>query len=351
MLEGQVAVLSSGYLSSEQNAAVLDALRNSSLYRKDQNSYILYPNRDLPGFLQKNTIPEASVQSSELLKLLVYHYNHRVIIQDVEGGYHFNGNFRNASDLKAALEDMKSTQYADLVEKDYDLLLRIFEEVFNHKAFTGRSGTFFAYEGLGSIYWHMVSKLHLAVEEVCVKAVEENASKEVQKRLFNHFYEVGDGIGIHKEPKLYGAFPTDAYSHTPWHKGAQQPGMTGQVKEDILVSLGEVGVFLKDGTIRFNPFLLRKSEFTKEDKTLGFINIDQVRDEISIPENSLCFSYCQVPIIYKLADKNNITVTYSDSTENQIDGLTLDAETSNHIFRRTGKVKCITVLLQESSLN
>lgn len=351
MLEGQVAVLSSGYLSSEQNAAVLDALRNSSLYRKDQNSYILYPNRNLPGFLQKNNIPEASVQSSELLKLLVHHYNHRIIIQDVEGGYHFNGNFRNASDLKEALEDMKSTQYADLVEKDYDLLLKIFEEVFNHKAFTGRSGTFFAYEGLGSIYWHMVSKLHLAVEEVCVKAVEENAAKEVQKRLFNHFYEVGDGIGIHKEPKLYGAFPTDAYSHTPWHKGAQQPGMTGQVKEDILVSLGEVGVFLKDGTIRFNPFLLRKSEFTKEDKTLGFININQVRDEISIPENSLCFSYCQVPIIYKLADKDSITVTYSDSTENQIDGLTLDAETSNHIFRRTGVVKCITVLLQESSLN
>ena len=28
------------------------------------------------------------------------------------------------------------------------------EAIFNHKAFTGRSGTFFGYEGLGSIY-HM----------------------------------------------------------------------------------------------------------------------------------------------------------------------------------------------------
>ena len=38
-----------------------------------------------------------------------------------------------------------------------------FEELFGHRQFTGRSGTFFAYEGLGSIYWHMVSKLGLAV--------------------------------------------------------------------------------------------------------------------------------------------------------------------------------------------
>ena len=32
---------------------------------------------------------------------------------------------------------------------DMDLILDIYEDVFNHKAFTGRSGTFYGYEGLG----------------------------------------------------------------------------------------------------------------------------------------------------------------------------------------------------------
>ncbi len=51
MLEGQVAVLSSGYLKPEQTLQVLDALKSSSLFREDQYSYILYPNKKLPGFL------------------------------------------------------------------------------------------------------------------------------------------------------------------------------------------------------------------------------------------------------------------------------------------------------------
>ncbi|WP_396185323.1 hypothetical protein, partial [Flavobacterium sp.] len=39
MLEGQVAVLSSGYLDAKQALQIVDALRHSALYRPDQNSY------------------------------------------------------------------------------------------------------------------------------------------------------------------------------------------------------------------------------------------------------------------------------------------------------------------------
>jgi hypothetical protein len=38
MLEGQVAVLSSGLLSGEQSLVLLHSLRNSALYRADQHS-------------------------------------------------------------------------------------------------------------------------------------------------------------------------------------------------------------------------------------------------------------------------------------------------------------------------
>ena len=54
MLEGQAAVLSSGVLSGAEAADLLDALRHSRLYRADQASYMLYPDRTLPGFLEKN---------------------------------------------------------------------------------------------------------------------------------------------------------------------------------------------------------------------------------------------------------------------------------------------------------
>ncbi len=51
-----------------------------------------------------------------------------------------------------------------------------------------------------------------------------------------------EGIGVHKSPKLYGAFPTDPYSHTPVvYKERSNLGMTGQVKEDIISRFGETG--------------------------------------------------------------------------------------------------------------
>ncbi|HBQ60196.1 MAG TPA: hypothetical protein DD671_11400, partial [Balneolaceae bacterium] len=68
----------------------------------------------------------------------------------------------------------------------------------------------------------------------------------------------------HKDPEVYGAFPTDPYSHTPQHRGAQQPGMTGQVKEDILVRFAQLGLRVEDGILSFDPFLLSSDAFIAE---------------------------------------------------------------------------------------
>ena len=62
MLEGQVAVLSSGQLSAEESLEVLTALKHSSMYRPDQHSYLLYPDRRLPAFVEKNNIPAKEIQ-------------------------------------------------------------------------------------------------------------------------------------------------------------------------------------------------------------------------------------------------------------------------------------------------
>jgi hypothetical protein len=54
MLEGQVAALSSGLLDARESLALLESLRASRLYQPSTHSYILYPDRDMPGFLEKN---------------------------------------------------------------------------------------------------------------------------------------------------------------------------------------------------------------------------------------------------------------------------------------------------------
>ena len=311
MLEGQVAALSAGYLSPTQALSLLDGLKNSSLFRPDQYSYILYPNKELPRFDKKNNIPASKVEQSDLLKRLVADGNRQVVEKDANGGYHFNGSFNNANSLKEALLNLDDN-YESLVKKDEEFLLQTFEDIFDHKSFTGRSGTFFGYEGLGSIYWHMVSKLLLAVQENCLRAVNQNEDAVIVGRLFDHYYEINAGIGVHKSPELYGAFPTDPYSHTPATKGAQQPGMTGQVKEDILSRFGELGVSVVAGKIVFKPSMLQEKEFLNNQKIFRFTDVNKIEQELLLNKDSLCFTYCQVPVIYQLSDTEGLEVVYND---------------------------------------
>ena len=342
MLEGQVAVLSSGHLSAQESLDVLDSLKGSSLFRTDQYSYILYPNKDLPRFIDKNTIPEVKIAKSALLQKLVADADTSVLSQDIFGEYHFNGNFNNVKSLQAALAELPS-HYKSMLVKEQAYIEQIFEEVFDHKSFTGRSGTFFGYEGLGSIYWHMVSKLLLAVYEITKAAIDKNEDPALIGKLFDHYYEINAGIGAHKSPELYGAFPTDPYSHTPAGKGAQQPGMTGQVKEDILSRFGELGVRVSDGALGFDPTILHAEEFLTEPKQFNYINVANQTASIDLPIDSLAFTYCQVPIIYKKSTEPAIEVVLHSGESNLFSGQYLDKETSQQIFQRTNTVSKIIV--------
>jgi len=347
MLEGQVAVLSSGHLSSVEALEVLDALKKSALFRDDQYSYVLYPDKDLPGFLDKNTIPSEEAGKSRLIEKLIAEGDTSIVEIDVNGQLYFNGNFRNAKDLEVALDELAEvSRYSELVESERDLMLDLFEKVFNHLNFTGRSGTFFAYEGLGSIYWHMVSKLHLAIQEVCIKAVKEKADSVTLGKLLEHYYEIEAGIGSHKSPELYGAFPTDPYSHTPLHRGAQQPGMTGQVKEDIILRFGELGIEVENGSLKFNNHLLRKSEFLTEEKTYRYFDLNREEKKIQLSKGQLAFTFCNVPTVYSMSSEERITVHFSNGKTGEVSGTALNKELSRSIFARTGKIDRLEVHLK-----
>lgn len=346
MLEGQVALLSSGLLSPAESVVVLQNLRHSDLYRADQHSYMLYPNRILPSFRQKNNVAAEQVAHLRLVKALVAEGNQQLLIQDAAGTFHFNGRFRNADDVNRVLDHLaQNPTFADLVTSERQNVLALFEATFNHRAFTGRSGTFFGYEGLGSIYWHMVSKLLLAAQECYQQAVDDGAETAVTNALATAYDDIRAGLSFNKTPSDYGAFPTDPYSHTPMGSGARQPGMTGLVKEEILTRWGELGVKLQHGVLCFAPTLLHPDEFSQAESAFNYVNFSGDVQMIPLSSDSLAFTFCQVPVIYQRGPEAQIEAVYENGRSVTVPGDCLDSATTHHILNRDGQIKQLHVTI------
>lgn len=329
MLEGQVAVLSSGKLNASEALELLDALRNSQLYRTDQNSYILYPNKKLPLFVDKNNIAPEVLKRIKLLETFVAKGDSRIITTDKKGQFHFNAAFNNAGFLREALNKLKSDSNLNVTDADIVEIENVYEQIFDHQSFTGRSGTFYKYEGLGCIYWHMVSKLLLVIGENIQSATENKVDKTVIDGLEKHYFEVKAGIGAHKSPAVYGSFPFDPYSHTPTIAGVQQPGMTGQVKEDIISRFFELGMQVENGCLKINPVILNTEEFIQRPGE----------------DPHLSFSYCSVPFVYQQNGKTGMEIIYSDGKMEKIEGYMLNPDQSRAVFDRNKNILKIVVYL------
>jgi hypothetical protein len=344
MCEGQVAALSSGLLSPDEVLSLLDGLRHSELYRADQHSYLLQPDREVASFLTRNTLRRGSVEQVGLVSQLIANGDRTLFTVDDCGDLHFQSELTNPADLAARLDTLASNPaLTPLVARDRKAILDLWERVFHHSAFTGRSGSMFAFEGLGSIYWHMVAKLLLAVQECHARAIATGAPAETIAAIGHAYYDVRSGLGFSKRPAVYGAFPTDPYSHSPRHRGAQQPGMTGQVKEEILTRLGELGVTVAAGCISFQPILLRVMEFVTEPHIFSFIDLAGARQKWTLPPVSLAFTYCQLPICYTGSLTEGVTVMGAGGATKTFPGTRLPEAESQAIFARTGEIARITV--------
>ena len=166
------------------------------------------------------------------------------------------------------------------------------------------------------------------------------------------YYRVREGLGFNKTPSEYGAFPADPYSHTPKHAGAQQPGMTGQVKEEILARFGELGIRVKAGTVQFQTNLLRPCEFVKEVTPFTYLDVDDNWQEITVPESGLAFTWCQVPIVYQVSDReeSTLTITWEDGRQQILNQLTLPEKESSNLFLRNGHIRQISLNLNSTQL-
>jgi hypothetical protein len=344
MLEGQVAVLSSGALSPQDASSLLDALRRSALYRADQNSYMLYPLRTQKSFLEKNNVPRELAIRSRLLARMIEQQDRRLLISDAEGGLHFNAAFRNVGDLRQALDQVEDRALRKLARVERALICEIYEEVFHHRFFTGRSQTLYKYEGVGCIYWHMVSKLLLAVREVLEDAVRRNTEEPVLRRIREHYDAIRAGLGTQKTPSEYGAVPMDPYSHTPDFAGAQQPGMTGQVKEDFIARMGELGLSIDSGRIRFMRQCMTADESLDAPASFRYWDVNGEEQIAELDAGTLAFTYCQVPIVLHNSGPARMIVSGRNG-EWHVEGNVLDPVTSEKIFQRRDEIRRLDVFL------
>ena len=351
MLEGQVAALSSGAVPPAEAVEVLEALYESSIYRADQDSFMLYPDRELPGFLERNRVPEDRAMKIPLLRDMLQAGDRRIVLRDAGGDIRFNAGFRNAGDVREVLADI-SADLGDEVAASRSDILDLYEAVFDHKAFTGRSGTMFGYEGLGSIYWHMVSKLLLAVAEHFIAAQESGVDEATVNRLGELYYRIRAGIGFNKTPLEYGAFPVDPYSHTPKHAGARQPGMTGQVKEEIITRFIELSARVRNGEIAIEPALLRRREFIATARTFCYLDVDNNWQTLDLPAASLAFTWCQLPFVYVLDDtaEPGLEIEFDDGNTSQFPTSVLSRDLSAQVFERTGRIRKVTVMVRTAQL-
>jgi hypothetical protein len=334
MLEGQVAALSSGLLGDEEALELLDALRSGPLYRPDQRSYLLQPDREPAAYLERGRLPVDWRQRIPRLASLIDGGDASVIVIDPAGTARFHADLANARDLLATLERCDAS-----LRTEQGAILDLWEDVFHHREFTGRSGGFFGFEGLGSVYWHMVAKLLLAVQEC-----HGRAAGPARNELAAAYHRIRDGLGFRKSATEYGAFPTDAYSHTPRHAGAQQPGMTGQVKEELITRLGELGVLVDAGGIRFAPELLEPDEVLPEPGLLEYRDVAGEQRSVNVPAGGLAFTFCQVPIVYQFdAATTSITVHHRDRDPEVLAGDRLPAPLAAEVFLRAGAITGIEV--------
>jgi hypothetical protein len=165
------------------------------------------------------------------------------------------------------------------------------------------------------------------------------------------YYRIRSGLGYEKCVAAYGAFPIDPYSHTPRDGGAKQPGMTGQVKEEILTRRGELGVGVAGGNLRFDPVLLEPDEFAGRSRKFDYFDVEGRARSIALPAGSLAFTVCQVPVVYeRVAEEVAIRARLADCSETVWPGNELPAPLAAELFARTGRIDRITVRIPRAAL-
>ena len=144
----------------------------------------------------------------------------------------------------------------------------------------------YAYEGIGAVYWHMVAKLLLTLQESILEAPPETDDGALGD-LIRLYDRVREGLGFDKTAVEYGAFPTDPYSHTPsarrspatGHDRAGQRGVAGPLGRTRTGRLAGLHSF-------FSPILFSHHEIRTEPGGLAYLDVAGRSLDLEVPYGS-----------------------------------------------------------------
>jgi hypothetical protein len=116
--------------------------------------------------------------------------------------------------------------------------------------------------------------------------------------------------------------------------------MTGQVKEEVLTRLGELGLRVEHGRIAIRPLLLRDKEWAPGG-TFTYRDVTGQQRTIDRPDGSVAFTYCQVPVVLRRGEHVRVIAHLEDASRVVGTEGVLDEDTSASVFRRDGRVTSI----------
>ena len=95
-----------------------------------------------------------------------------------------------------------------------------------------------------------------------------------------------------------------------------------------------------------------RAEFPDTPQSFQYLDVDGEWQIIEVPGSALAFTWCQVPVIYRLVDQRDqsLTLTYRDGTTESQTSSSVSASASSEIFRRSGAIRRINVSLPTSTL-
>ena len=106
---------------------------------------------------------------------------------------------------------------------------------------------------------------------------------------------------------------------------------------------------MTNGSICFQPRLLQREEFFEEKRAFTYLGIDGRESVWTLPAESLGFTYCQVPVCYRLAETASISLERAQGVT-RIEGNRLPAAESAEIFSREGSIAKIVVEIPKKNL-
>ena len=95
-----------------------------------------------------------------------------------------------------------------------------------------------------------------------------------------------------------------------------------------------------------------RREFIDDPQPFRFLDVDGRWQELTVPAKGLAFTWCQVPVIYRLDEsaEPGVTVTWDNGEDQDLPALALPEDIARQLFQRRGRIRRIELVLTRRQL-